>query len=153
MSCIVNPIVTQINETHIKEKNYVFTWVIKNLNLDFPLDAGEGITSPPFRTDFGLYQLKLYPGGLNRNYRHFMSLEIIVNDISRTAKPRFVISLVNKTGEEDFHYSNIRDIYIETNFVKRCDITSDFLPNGDLTIKWKLYFYIGAEPFESSPTM
>ena len=151
MSCNVDAVVTKINETHIKEKSYVFTWVIKNLKWGVPLLSGQNIDSPFFRTDFGLCQLKLYPGGVNCSFSSFVSLEI-VNRISCLTKPRSVISLVNKTGEESIYYSNFINLGNTSvyKFVKRCNITSDFLLNDRLTIKWKLYFSVVAEPFENS---
>ena len=76
MSSDVNTVVTQINETHIKEKVYVFTWVVKNLNLDLPLEVGQVITSPAFEIDTKSYELKLYPGGTNSNYKNYVLLDI-----------------------------------------------------------------------------
>ena len=49
-----------IKETRIKEGSYVFTWVITNFNYNLPLKMEQCITSPYFRTSYGLYKLELY---------------------------------------------------------------------------------------------
>ena len=158
MSSKDSAVVTQINETHITSKTYIFTWVLKNFNLNLPLDCEECITSAPFQTEYGLFEINLYPGGRD-SCHDYVSLEI-VNKTNISEKSRSVLSFLNMDGAVDFYVSDIlyntdslNDFLMLDKFVKRCNITSDFLLNGHLTIKWKLYFYIGAESFESSPTI
>ena len=179
MSSKDSAVVTQINETHITSKTYIFTWVLKNFNFNLPLDCEECITSAPFQTEYGLFEINLYPGGKD-SCHDYVSLEI-VNKTNISENSRSVLSFLNMDGAVDFYVDSLQldkaiftqdktrqdfyvsDILYKTDslndflmldkFVKRCNITSDFLLNGHLTIKWKLYFYIGAESFESSPTI
>ena len=151
MSSDVKTVVTQIKVSRVKELICDSTWIVENLNLDLPFKEGQYITSPVFEIDTKSYKLQLYPGGLSQTPVNVPNSMVLYFPIHNLKNYGCDVYLVHENRNKVLQFLSIFTITGTYFHVERSKITSDFLPNGHLTIKWKLHYYIGEKLVESLP--